>query len=75
MNETLRKSVPDLCAFVCASTRIDGFFNLDLQSLGLWQGGGLNGHLEYRGDNMQNFRGGAILPVNSGTMLPLNSGN
>lgn len=58
-----------------ASTRVDGFFNLDLQKLGLWQGGGLNGHIEYRGDNMQNFRGGAILPVNSGTMLPLNSGN
>jgi len=58
-----------------ASTRVDGFFNLDLHKLGLWQGGGLNGHLEYRGDNMQNFRGGAILPVNSGTMLPLDSGN
>ena len=58
-----------------ASTRVDGFFNLDLEKLGLWQGGGLNGHIEYRGDNMQNFRGGAILPVNSGTMLPLNSGN
>lgn len=58
-----------------ASNRIDGFVNIDTQKLGLWQGGGFSAHLEYRGDNMQNFRGGAILPVNSGTMLPLNSGN
>lgn len=58
-----------------ASNRLDGFIDIDTQTLGLWQGGGLHGHLEYREDRMQNFRGGAILPVNSGTMLPLNSGN
>ncbi len=58
-----------------ASNRVDGFITIDTGKIGLWQGGGLNAHLEYRGDNMQNFRGGAILPVNGGTMLPMNSGN
>lgn len=58
-----------------ASNRVDAFITIDTEKIGLWDGGGLNGHLEYRGDNMQNFRGGAILPLNSGTMLPLNSGN
>lgn len=51
--------------------RVDAFFNVDTGKLGLWEGGGLHTHAEYRYGNLPAFRGGALWPVNTGAILPL----
>jgi porin len=51
--------------------RADGFLNLDTAKLGLWLGGGLNTHFEWRSGDVAAYRGGALWPVNSGAALPL----
>jgi porin len=51
--------------------RSDGFVNFDTGKLGLWSGGGLNTHLEYRSGDGTLFRGGSLLPTNTGAALPL----
>lgn len=51
--------------------RADGFLNLDTAKLGLWRGGGLNTHFEWRSGDVAAYRGGALWPVNSGVALPL----
>jgi len=53
--------------------KFDGFLNLDSDKLGLWQGGGLRTHFEYRHGKANAFRGGALWPVNSTQALPLGS--
>jgi porin len=51
--------------------KADVFLNLDSGKLGLWQGGGLRTHLEYRHGNDKPFAGGALLPVNSAMLTPI----
>jgi porin len=51
--------------------RADGFVNFDSGKLGLWKGGGLNTHFEWRSGDVTAFRGGALWPVNTGAALPL----
>ncbi len=53
--------------------RLDGFFNLDTDKLGLWEGGGLRTHLEYRYGELSGSRGGAVWPTNTGSIFPLGS--
>jgi porin len=53
--------------------RLDAFLHLDTGKLGLWKGGGLHTHLEYRYGTLPAFRGGTLLPVNTGALLPLGS--
>jgi len=49
----------------------DVFINLDSGKLGLWQGGGLRTHIEYRHGNDKPFAGGALLPVDSAMLTPI----
>jgi porin len=51
--------------------KADVFLNLDSAKLGLWQGGGLHTHLEYRHGNETPFAGGALLPVDSAMLTPI----
>ena len=51
--------------------RFDGFIDVDSSKLGLWEGGGLHTHMEYRYGESDAFRGGAFLPVNTAEVLPL----
>lgn len=51
--------------------RVDAFFNIDTGKFGLWQGGGLRTHSEYRYGDLRGRQGGALWPVNTGTVLPL----
>ena len=51
--------------------KADVFINLDSGKLGLWQGGGLRTHLEYRHGNDKPFAGGALLPINSAILTPI----
>ncbi|MEJ2533455.1 MAG: carbohydrate porin [Halioglobus sp.] len=51
--------------------RADVFLNLDSGKLGLWRGGGLRAHVEYRHGNDQPFAGGALLPVNTAMLTPV----
>jgi porin len=51
--------------------RADGFLNFDTGKIGLWAGGGLNTHFEWRSGSATAFRGGALWPVNAGAALPL----
>jgi porin len=53
--------------------RLDAFLHFDTGKLGLWKGGGLHTHLEYRYGTLPAFRGGTLLPVNTGALLPLGS--
>jgi porin len=53
--------------------RLDALIDLDTGKLGLWKGGGLHTHLEYRYGYLPAFRGGALWPVNTGEILPLGS--
>ena len=55
--------------------KFDAFINLDSGKLGLWEGGGLRTHLEYRHGEANAFRGGALWPVNSSQILPLGAKN
>lgn len=50
--------------------RVDAMLNLDTGKMGLWKGGGLHTHFEYRSDSPTPFRGGALWPVNTAIVLP-----
>lgn len=52
------------------SSKGDALINFDSTKLGLWPGGGLHTHLEYRGGDASGFRGGALWPANTATVLP-----
>jgi porin len=54
-------------------SRLDGFVKLNTEALGLWQGGGLTTHLEYRSDNLAGSLGGTFFPTNSGMEFPSDS--
>ena len=54
-------------------SRLDGFVKLNTGALGLWQGGGLTTHLEYRSDNLAGSLGGTFFPTNSGMEFPSDS--
>lgn len=51
--------------------RADLLLDVDTGKLGLWDGGGIHSHLEYRGDSPVAFRGGALWPVNTGAIFPI----
>jgi len=53
--------------------RVDGFMKLDTGALGLWKGGGLTTHLEYRYGDLHGALGGAFFPTNSGMNFPTDS--
>lgn len=53
-------------------SRLDGFVKFNSGALGLWQGGGLTTHLEYRSDNIVGS-GGTFFPTNSGMKFPSDS--
>jgi porin len=53
--------------------RADLLLDADTARLGLWQGGGLHAHLEYRGGNLPGERGGATLPVHAGGHFAIDS--
>lgn len=55
--------------------KVDAFVNLDSGKMGLWEGGGLRSHLEYRhGDAAANL-GGAIFAVNTALYWPVDTPN
>lgn len=54
-------------------SRLDGFVKLDTGKLGLWKGGGLVSHLEYRGGDLAGALGGTFFPTNSGMEFPADS--
>ena len=51
--------------------RVDLLLDFDTGKLGLWDGGGIHTHIEYRGDSPVAFRGGALWPVNTGALTPI----
>ena len=52
--------------------KFNGFINLDSGKLGLWEGGGLRTHLEYRhGDALANL-GGTLFATNTAQLWPVN---
>jgi porin len=51
--------------------KADVFLNLDSAKLGLWQGGGLRTHVEYRHGDAKPFTGGALLPVDTAMLTPI----
>lgn len=53
--------------------KIDAFINLDSAKMGLWEGGGLRTHLEYRHGNAPSNLGGAIFAVNTAQYWPVDS--
>lgn len=53
--------------------KLNAFMKLDIEKLGLWNGGGFNVHLEYRHGNSDVFPGGNLFPVNTALLLPLGS--
>ena len=53
-----------------ASGRGDAFLTFDAGKLGLWKGGRLSTHFEYRGGELPPS-GGALWPASTGTFLPL----
>ena len=55
--------------------RVDAFFNIDTERLGLWKNGGIRTHTEYRYGSLTPFRGGALWPVNTAALLPLGPGD
>lgn len=54
-------------------SRLDGFVKLDTGALGLWKGGGLTTHLEYRSGALPGALGEAFFPTNSGMEFPSDS--
>jgi porin len=46
--------------------RLDGFVKLDTGALGLWKGGGLHSHIEYRFGDLPGSLGGTFFPTTSG---------
>jgi porin len=55
--------------------RMDGFVKLNTEALGLWKGGGLTTHLEYRFGDLPGSLGGAFFPTNSGMQFASDSLN
>jgi porin len=56
-------------------SRLDGFVKLDSGKMGLWQGGGLVTHLEYRTGDLPGALGETFFPTNSGMEFPSDSPN
>ena len=54
-------------------SRLDGFVKLDTGKMGLWKGGGLVSHLEYRAGDLPGALGGTFFPTNSGMEFPSDS--
>ena len=54
-------------------SRLDGFVKLDTGKMGLWKGGGLVSHLEYRTGDLPGSLGGTFFPTNSGMEFPSDS--
>jgi porin len=54
-------------------SRLDGFVKLDTGKMGLWKGGGLVSHLEYRTGDLAGSLGGTFFPTNSGMEFPSDS--
>ncbi len=52
---------------------MDLFFNIDTGKLGLWEGGGLRTHTEYRYGSLNPNPGAVLWPVNVGQVLPLDA--
>ena len=50
--------------------RLDGFVKVDTGKAGLWKGGGLVTHLEYRSGDLPGSLGGTFFPTNSGMEFP-----
>lgn len=55
--------------------RVDAFLNINTEKLGLWEGGGIRTHAEYRYGSLSSSRGGALWPVNTGVLLPIGDGD
>ncbi|HBW57768.1 MAG TPA: hypothetical protein DEF27_08175 [Oscillatoriales bacterium UBA8482] len=55
--------------------RLDGFVKLDTAKLGLWEGGGLNTHIEYRFGNLPGALGNTFFPTNTAMEFPSESPN
>ncbi len=53
--------------------RLDGFIGLDFGKLGLWKGGGLQTHLEYRFGALAGDLGNTFFPTNSAFEFPSES--
>jgi porin len=53
--------------------RLDLYLNLDTKKLGLWKGGGIITHFEYRFEGVTTYLGGTTIPTNLCMVLPLNS--
>ena len=51
----------------------DGFVRVDTAKAGLWQGGGLVAHLEYRSGNLPGSLGGTFFPTNTAMEFPSDS--
>jgi porin len=54
-------------------SRLDGFVKLDSGKMGLWAGGGLVTHLEYRSGDLPGTLGLTFFPTNSGMEFPSDS--
>ncbi|MBE9204761.1 carbohydrate porin [Synechocystis salina LEGE 06099] len=55
--------------------RLDGFIVLDTEKLGLWQGGKVNSHLEYRFGDLAGSQGGTFFSTNAAMEFPSESPN
>lgn len=51
--------------------RFDLYFNLDTKKLGLWKGGRVITHTEYRYESMNAYLGGTTLPTNLSMAIPI----
>ena len=51
--------------------RLDALLNFDTGKLGLWEGGMLRTHTEYRYGDLSSSLGGALIATNSGLVLPV----
>jgi len=51
--------------------RFDTLLDADTERMGMWSGGGLHTHIEYRFGDLGSHRGSALLPSNAGLTLPL----
>jgi porin len=51
--------------------KVDAFFNLHSGKLGLWEGGGLRTHIEYRHGDARANLGGALFAVNTAQLWPV----
>jgi porin len=50
--------------------RFDLYLNLDTKKLGLWKGGGIITHFEYRFEGVKTYFGGTTIPTNLCMVLP-----